>query len=263
MSNTSVRTILTRVFVACGAFVLLLTTAVAAQGFDHYKKQVVDYGAPKDFPANPHHDVLTCFYYRGLMVKQFSNEWNKGALFLSFLRFDHAQPPCVKEHSPEEQVLDRTEWSGYFGAGVKGALVFFDASDGENGGMPFAVYDSKTKKKIFEDNAYSSWMWNPKLRPRPSPFNDLRVRTTNDGNVVLTYLRVVATECDIPNNGAECWPQIVQKLGLKTAATPRCIRWEENQIYGASAVAYPVETSLFPTPVTKTISGPVRCWPVD
>jgi len=129
--------------------------------------------------------------------------------------------------------------------------------------MPFAAYDSKTQKKIFEDNAYYVWMWNPKLRPRPSRFDDIRVRTTQDGNVVLSYLRVLRTECDIPNKGTECWPPLVQKLGLKPTAAPNCVRWEEHQTIGASAVAYPVETSLFPTPVTKTISGPVRCWAAD
>ncbi|HKB98009.1 MAG TPA: hypothetical protein VKD23_04400 [Terriglobales bacterium] len=242
--------------------VAVLTAAAAAQGFDPYKKQVVDYGVPKDFPGNPHHDQLMCFYYRSLMVKQLTNEWNKGALFLSFLRFDQTRPPCVEEHSPAEKVLGYPEWGGYFRGLVKGDLVFFDAEDGQDGGMPFAVYDSKTQKKIFEDNAYYVWMWNQKLRPRPSPFNDIRVRTTHGGNVVLTYLRVVRTECDIPNKGAECWSSLGQKLGLKTAA-PSCIRWEENQTDGASAVAYPVETLLFPTPVTKTISGPVRCWPAD
>ena len=255
------RTVLTRAFAACCVFVL--TAAAAAQGFDPYKKQVVDYGVEKDFPGNPHHDQLTCFYYHGLMVKQMTNQGIKGALFLSFLRFDHARPACVKEHLPAEKVLRDPEWGVYFRGLVKGDLVFVDAEDGEDGGMPFAVYDSKTQKKIFEDNAYAVWMWNPKLRPRPSPFNDIRVRTTPDGNVVLTYLRVLGTECDIPNKGAECWPPLAQKLGLKTAAAPSCARWEENQTAGASAVAYPVETWLFPKPVTKTISGPVRCWPAD
>ena len=243
--------------------VVVLTATAAAQGFDPYKKQVVDCGVPKDFPGNPHHDQLTCFYYRGLMVKQLTNRWIKGAIFLSFLRFDKAQPACVKEHSSDEKVLDNHEWSGYFRGKVKGDLVFFDAADGDDGGMPFAVYDSKTQKKIFEDNAYFFWMWNPKLRPQPSPFNDIRVRTANDGNIVLTYLRVLHTECDIPNKAAECWQPLVQKLGLTTDAAPRCISWEENQTAGDSAVAYPVETSLFPTPTTKTISGPVRCWPAD
>lgn len=242
--------------------VVVLTTSAASQGFDPYKKQVVDCGVPQDFPGNPHHDRLTCFYYRNLMVKQLTNQWNKGALFLSFVRFDQTRPACVKEHSPDEKVLDYPEWGGYFRGLVKGDLVFFDAADGQDGGMPFAVFDSKTQKKIFEDNAYYAWTWNPKLRPHPSPFNDIRVRVTQDGNVVLTYLRVLPTECDIPKNGTECWPALIQKLGLKTPVAPSCIRWEQNQT-GPSAVAYPVETSLFPTPVTKTISGPVRCWLAD
>jgi hypothetical protein len=265
VSNTTVRTVLTRAFAASFAFVLVLAAAAAAQGFDPYKKQVVDYGAPKDFPSNPHHDQLTCFYYPGLMVKQFTNDWNKGALFLSFLRFDQTRPACVKEHSADEKVLDSQEWVGYFRGVVKGDLVFFDSDDGQDGGMPFAIYDSKTQKKVFEDNAYWAGMWNQKLRPRQSPFNDMRLRITHDGNVVLTYLRVLSTECDIPNKGTECWPPLVQKLGLKTktAAVPNCLRWDEHQTIGASAVAYPVETSLFPTPVTKTISGPVRCWAAD
>jgi hypothetical protein len=96
------------------AVVIVLTAAAAAQGFDAYKKQVVDYGVPKDFPGNPHHDQLTCFYYRGLMVKQLRNDWNKGALFLSFLRFDQARPACLKEHSTDEKVLGSQEWGGYF-----------------------------------------------------------------------------------------------------------------------------------------------------
>src|SRR5262249_41560843 len=183
--------------------VIVLTAAATAQGFDPYKKQVVDYGVEQDFPGNPHHDQLTCFYYHGLVVKQLANDWIKGAIFLSFLRFDQAQPTCVKEHSPDEKVLDG--WSGYFRGLVKGDLVFFDADDGEDGGMPFAVYDSKTQKKIFEDSTAYFWMWNPKLRPRRSPFDDIRVRTTPDGNIVLTYLRVLRTECDIPNKGAKCW----------------------------------------------------------
>jgi hypothetical protein len=245
--------------IACCAFVLVAPAAAAAQGFESYKKQVVDYGVEKDFPNNPHHDQLTCFYYHGLMVKQLTNYWNKGALFLSFLRFDQVRPACVKEHSPGEKVLRDSEWSGYFRGLVKGGLVFFDAEDGENGGMPFAVYDSNTQEKIFEDNAYYVPMWNPKLRQRPSPFNDIRVRTTHEGNVVLTYLRVLGTECDIPNKGAECWPPLVQKLGLKAAAPPSCIRGGGDQIPRPSAVSYPVETSLFPTPASGvTQNRPMR-----
>jgi len=162
--------------------------AAAAQGFDPYKKQVVDYGVPKDFLGNPHHDQLTCFYYRDLMVKQLTNDWNKGALFLSFLRFDQAPPACVKEHSRDEKVLDYPEWGGYFRGLVKGDLVFFDASDGEDGGMPFAVYDSKTQKKIFEDNAYYVWMWNKKLRPQER--QDLVVSRLFEQNLCKDIYRI-------------------------------------------------------------------------
>lgn len=250
-------------------FALALSLAAAAQGFDPpLKKQVVDYGPPQDAAqdariATPH-DILTCLYYRGLVVKQFTNQWNKGALFLSFLRFERARPACVKQHAPAEKVLDDNEWSGYF-RGVKGDLVFFNSDDGTDGGMPFAVYDSKTGKKIFEDNAYGAWMWNPKLRPHPSPFNDLRVRATPEGNIVLIYLRVVGTECDIPNKAAECWPPLVKQFGLKRATVPRCTGYEEIKLpnWNASTVAYPVQTSLHPTPMTKTIAGPIKCWPVD
>ena len=77
--------------------------------------------------------------------------------------------------------------------------------------------------------------------------------------MVLTYLRVLGTECDIPNKGAECWPPLVQKLGLKAAAPPSCIRGGGDQIPRPSAVSYPVETSLFPTPASGvTQNRPMR-----
>jgi hypothetical protein len=156
-----------------------------------------------------------------------------------------------------------SEWSGYFTGLAKGDLVFFEASDGEDGGMPFAVYDSKTQKKIFEDNAYYVWMWNKKLRPRPSPFNDIRVRATNDGNVVLTYLRVLGTECDIPNKGARVLATARPETRTEEHHRPQLHPLDGEPDSWVLSSGLPVETSLFPTPVTKTIGGPVRCWPAD
>jgi hypothetical protein len=49
--------------------------------------------------------------------------------------------------------------------------VFFHEADGTNGGMPFAVYDSKTGTKVFEDSHYEASMWNRKTES--SPFNRL------------------------------------------------------------------------------------------
>ena len=264
VADTSARTVLTRPFAACCAFVLVLTGAAAAQGFDSYKKHVVDYGMPKDFPGNPHHDQLTCFYYRGLMVKQLTNEVEQGGVipFVSPLRSGATgmrQGTFTDREGPRPP-----EWGGYFRGLVKGDLVFFDADDGEDGGMPFVVYDSRTQKKIFEDNAYYVWMWNKKLRPQPSPFNDIRVRTTDDP-YASAHLparaplrvqhpqqggRVLATARPETRTEDHCRPQVAS-VGRRT-----------RQL-ATSAVAYPVETSLFPTPVTKTISGPVRCWPAD
>lgn len=55
------------------------------------------------------------------------------------------------------KVIRYPEWVGYF-KGAKGNLVFFDADDGINGGMPFVVYDSKTGKSVFKDSYYDSSM---------------------------------------------------------------------------------------------------------
>jgi hypothetical protein len=61
-----------------------------------------------------------------------------------------------------------------------------------------------------------------------------------------------------------CWEKIRIKFGIKSAEPPVCFNHEEaNGSRSESAVAYSVETVLFPRPVTKTIVGPVRCWPVD
>jgi len=243
--------------------ILALSFAAIAQSFDRpLKKQVVDFGKQEDDPNNTPY-ILTCSYYRDVMVKQYATESSKGALFLSFQRFERMRPACVREHTPAERVLDHDEWSGYF-RGVKGNFVFFDSDDGSNGGMPFAVYDSKTGKKVFRDNAYWAGMWTRKSRPRPSTWDDLRIHVRADGNIVLTYLRVVPTECDIPNKAVECWPPLVKQFELKRAAAPRCTGYEKIRLpdWNASTVAYPVETALFPTPTTKTIAGPVKCWPV-
>ena len=51
----------------------------------------------------------------------------KGAEWLSIVR--SAQVACDRGHEEHEKVYT-TEWSGYF-RGVKGTVVFFDASDGE------------------------------------------------------------------------------------------------------------------------------------
>jgi hypothetical protein len=160
-------------------------------------------------------------------------------------------------------VIDPNDWSGYF-KGVKGSLVFFSAADGTDGGMPFAIFDSNTGKKVFEDSAYDPLIWrNSQTKPQDSPFNRLRIYKAEDGGMTLKYLRVIGTDCDLHSEGSSCWEQLRSSLQLRQTKMPVCSNYENISVRYSSSLAYPVETVLFPEPATKTTEGPVKCWPVD
>jgi hypothetical protein len=239
------------------------TGASAVGSFDAPpKKKVVDFG-PSSYYPNPQtapHVKLSCFYFPAFMVKQY-DEGEKGAEWLSIVPIATKQvPSCTRAHVSGEKVIGAQEWSGYF-KGVKTNLVFFDAADGTNDGLPFAVYDSRTGKKIFEDSAYESSMWNEKVKE--SPFNHLQVSIGQDGQLLLRYLRVVEAGCDLHTEKAACWDQIRKKLELKSDQMPVCSGYKRISDRWASAIAYPVEVSLPPQSTIKTTAGPVKCWPVD
>jgi len=119
--------------------------------------------------------------------------------------------------------------------------VFFNAADGTNGGLPFVIYDSKTETKIFEDSAYYSSMWNKEVEE--SPFNQPRILTTRDGQVVLRYLRVVEAGCDLYHKEkAACWEQLKKRLELKRTQAPVCSGYTPDS--WESVIAYPVEVDL-------------------
>ena len=166
-------------------------------------------------------------------------------------------PKCVETHAPDERVI---EWGGYF-KGVKGKFVFFDAADGIDAGIQFAVYDSITGKKLFEDSAYDSRIELRKVEQ--SLFNRMRVATTADGTVILKYLRVTDAGCDLHAKKETCWEEVRRKFDLKNHQPPVCARYKNLPTAWESAIAYPVESSLSERPETKTIAGPIRCWPVD
>jgi len=92
--------------------------------------------------------------------------------------------------------------------------VFFDTADGTNGGMPFAVYDSKTLTKVFGDSYYDRSMWNIKVES--SPFNYMRVFEEEDGQFSLKYLRVVEAKCDLHREKVACWDRVRKKLTLQS-----------------------------------------------
>ena len=246
----------------------LSVTAFAATTFpDSFdvplKKRVVDFGLSENNPPGGQNFrvKLYCFFYPNFVIKEYDNEGEKGAEWVAIVPIQKGTvPACLRIHARDERIFQWPEWSGYF-KGVKGSLVFLSDPDGTDGAIPFTIYDSRTGNKVFRDSAYDSAMRTKK--PASSPFNHLRFSGTQDGDLTMTYLRVVEADCDLHTERIACWEQVKKKLGLKSARMPLCTGYEDISSRYASVVAYPVEVSLFPQPVTRTIHGPVRCWPVD
>lgn len=240
------------------------TATAFADTFDvAQKKTVVDFGLSENNPPGGQNlrIKLYCFFYPDFVIKEYSNEGEKGAEWVAIVPIHGGTTSaCVRTHASDERIFKWPEWSGYF-KGVKGNLVFLNDADGTDGGIPFTIYDFKTGSKIFRDSAYDSEMWTKK--PPNSPFNHLRFSGAQAGGLTTTYLRVVETDCDLHSEKTSCWEQVKKKLDLKGARMPVCTGYEDIRVRYASAVAYPVEVSLFPQPVTKSIPGPVKCWPVD
>lgn len=232
-----------------------------ADSFDApLKKKVVEFGPSPYYPGGNVQIKLSCYFYATFMVKEY-DEGQKGAEWLAIVPIKEGMVPvCARSHGPGERVIEKPEWGGYF-KGAKGCLVFFNDADGANGGLPFVVYDSRTGRKIFEDSAYDSSMWKKKVED--SPFNRLRVSSALDGQLSLKYLRVVEAGCDLHTEKAFCWEQVSKKLALGSGQVPVCSGYKSIPTRWTSAVACPVEVSLFPQPAFKAIAGPVKCWPVD
>ena len=224
------------------------------------KKQVVDLGPSPYYPSASVPIKLSCYFYADFMVKEY-DEGQKGAEWQAIVPVkDGVAPSCTKSHAADEKVIEYPEWHGYF-RGAKGNFTFFHAEDGLNGGMPFVVYDARTGKQLFQDSYFWAGMWNTKFAD--SPFNDIRVNITPNGRIFLKYLRVEEGGCDLHLERTHCWPEVRKKFELKPTPMPVCSGYKGITTRYESAVAYPVEVSLFPQPSTRTIAGPVRCWPVD
>lgn len=233
-----------------------------AEGFDSpLKTNVVDYG-PSPFSASPNqaHVKLSCFYFPDFVVKQY-DEAQKGVAWLSILRVtDQRVPRCQRSHEAEERIIAGREWSGYF-AGAKSHMVFFRGDDGYNGGVPFAVYDSTSGRKVFEDSAYESSLWN--REGAESTFDHLTVSTAKGGGVIATYLRVKDVGCDLHQEKTSCWESTRAVLKLKAHSIPTCTGYDNVSDCLESIVAYPVELRLSPHPSIRSVIGPTKCWPVD
>ena len=123
---------------------------------------------------------VPCYYFPNFMVK----EVDLGEVGAERLGIVPGTPQstgkCVRARSKEEIVIAPKEWSGYF-MGVKNGYLFFSGDDGWNGATPFAIFDSKTGKKLFEDSAKA----------------DIAFIGRPDQSVGMQYLRVVSDDCFI------------------------------------------------------------------
>lgn len=226
------------------------------EGFDNpLKKTVVDLGPSPFYPTSRNvRKKLTCFYYPIFTVKEY-DEGEKGAEWLSVVPSAHAA--CTRTHSKDEKVYVDPEWSGYFW-GAKDAVVFFDASDGTDGGLPFAVFDVRIRRKLFEDSSLLDY-YQQTLHIK----NEFRITSGADHIPLLAYLRVVRAGCDLETEQADCWNKVRAKFGITQTEIPVCTGYGQAEGIRESAVVYPVSVLLTDSPQVKAVDGPVFCWPTD
>lgn len=225
------------------------------EGFDKPSKTiVVDLGPSPHEPSQHVRKKLTCYYYPTFTVKEY-DEGQKGAEWVSIVR--SAQAPCTLTHRKDEKVYKYPEWAGYFSA-AKGELVFFDADDGTDGGMPFAIFDVRTGRKRFEDSSPLHY-YQEKLHIK----NAFHITSGSDQLTRLTYFRVVRAGCDLRTEQTGCWNKVRVKLGIKQTKAPVCIEYPQGEENYESTVVYPVTVLLTDIPQIKAVDGPVFCWPAD
>lgn len=218
---------------------------------------------------------VTCYFFPNFMVK----EVDMGEVGAERLGIVPVKPQstekCVRARGKEEIVIPAEQWSGYF-MGVKNGYVFFSGDDLWNGATPFAIFDSASGKKLFEDSAKADIAF-----------------TTNGQTIAMRYLRVVSDDCFILKDAA-CWQRMAVKYGLDNAAAPdcrkgyqasaesmakgrctaqraplaTCLRKErplalKQALDSPSVISYPVEVELGATPSVKPTGAAVGCWPAD
>jgi hypothetical protein len=253
----------------------LLASLSWGQTFDKpVRKQRVELGKAAN-PLSDRHRV-TCYFFPNFMVK----EVDMGEVGAERLGIVPVTPQstgkCVRTRGKEEIVIPAEQWSGYF-MGVKNGYVFFSGSDLWNSASPFAIFDSRTGKKLFDDSAAK----------------DLSFITRPDQTITIRYLRVVSDDCFILKDAA-CWQRMAAKYGLDAATAPDCHKGYEasaesmakgrcegtkgpltaciekerplalKQAFEApSVISYPVEVDLSAKPSIKAAGAAAGCWPSD
>ena len=159
----------------------------------------LDLPADKANPDAKH--VVNCDRFKGFMVK----EVDLGELGAEKLAILPEAAKCVRDDPKEKPVKE--DLARYF-LGTKGNLVFFQAADGWNGGMPFVVIDATSMKKLFEDSFEGE---------------DFEAINVDGANVTIDYTRTYSADCSLYLDGTACAKKLNETLGLGTVAKlPEC-----------------------------------------
>ena len=250
-------------------------------GFDKpLSKKTVELGPSTASPQN--RAKVSCYWFAHFMVKEV-DLGEKGSSRLAIVHgTKKSVPDCSRLREKGEIAVNPDDWSGYF-KGVKGNLVFFDADDGWNGGMGFAIYDAKTARKLFDDVA----------------LGDLEFANPSGTATTVRYTRVADGGCVIPKEQAGCWDAIRKKFALEAASMPDCKSGYEKSAQAMakgrcqakntdspeclakeialarqqsndanSIIAYPAEIILAEVVMSgkatiKPLAGDLRCWPSE
>lgn len=253
---------------------LLLASLSWGDTFDKpVRKQRVELGKAAN-PLSDRHRV-TCYFFPNFMVK----EVDMGEVGAERLGIVPVKPQstgkCVRARGKDEIVIPAEQWSGYF-MGVKKDYVFLSGEDLWNSSSPFAIFDSRTGKKLFEDSA-----------------KKISFVTRPDQTIAMRYLRVVTDDCFILKDAA-CWQRMAAKYGLDAATVPDCRKGYDasaeemakgrctaqraplaaclkkerplamkQALDSPSVISYPVEVELGAMPSAKPTGVAVGCWPAD
>lgn len=241
---------------AAGSLFAQVQRASLDEGFDKpIKITVLDLGPSPYYVPTQHVRIkLTCYYYGTFTVKEY-DEGQKGAE-VSILTSPHA--PCTRTDSKNENLLAHNEWAGGYFIGANGQYVFVDAPDGTDGGLPFAVFDVSTRRKVFADSS----------RPIPSPKalhtkETFRISREADQTLRLVYVRVVHPECDLNTDAAGCWKKARVMFGIAQTDMPVCNGYETVREKLDSVIAYPVSVLLTDSPHIEATVGPIFCSPIE
>ena len=182
------------IILLCSLFSANAMAKDAAGLFDKPLK-VVKVPLPAD-PQNPQtKPSVSCSYFKGFTVKQIDRGEIGAELSILPLAAGGEAYKCREASAAGELAVDAKEWSGYF-RGAKGAYVFFDADDGHNGGMGFAIYNGADGKKLFDDTA-----------------KGIHAIDLKPSGLALHYTRAYEAGCSLFADPAGCWAKVKQRRG--------------------------------------------------